>query len=65
MVHERVTGNDLVFLTAPAVADLASHAEWANEFLVSEQRRAEEIVDDRDADWTRDFLGGQPGTGNF
>ncbi|XP_033641844.1 peroxisomal targeting signal 1 receptor-like isoform X1 [Asterias rubens] len=49
-------------IQAPAVADLASHAEWANEFLVSEQRRAEEIVDDRDADWTRDFLGGQPGT---
>ncbi|XP_022110196.1 peroxisomal targeting signal 1 receptor-like isoform X2 [Acanthaster planci] len=48
-------------IQAPGVADLASHSEWADEFLVSEQRRAEEIVDDREADWTRDFIASQDG----
>ena len=52
-----------ICITAPAVADLASHAEWANEFLVFEQRRAEEIVDDRDGDWTKDFMSSQHGAG--
>nr|XP_054769102.1 peroxisomal targeting signal 1 receptor-like isoform X1 [Lytechinus pictus] len=44
---------------APGVADLASRADWAAEFLEAEQKRAEEIVDDTDLNWTKDFLDSQ------
>ncbi|XP_030842867.1 peroxisomal targeting signal 1 receptor isoform X2 [Strongylocentrotus purpuratus] len=44
---------------APGVADLASRADWAADFLEAEQRRAEEIVDDTDLNWTKDFLDSQ------
>ena len=52
-------------LVGPAVADLASHPDWAADFLEAEQRRAEEIVDDRDSDWTKEFLDNQSSAGRY
>ncbi|XP_072030881.1 peroxisomal targeting signal 1 receptor-like [Amphiura filiformis] len=46
-------------MQGPAVADLAAHPDWAADFLEAEQKRAEEIIDDRDSDWTKDFLDSQ------
>ncbi|XP_033125685.1 peroxisomal targeting signal 1 receptor-like [Anneissia japonica] len=44
---------------APAIADLATQPNWAQEFLVAEKERIEDITTERPSDWTRDFLESQ------
>ncbi|XP_071957118.1 peroxisomal targeting signal 1 receptor-like isoform X2 [Antedon mediterranea] len=44
---------------APAIADLASQPNWAQEFLVAEQERIVDITTERPSNWTRDFLESQ------
>lgn len=44
---------------APGVADLATHPDWAADFLEGEQKRGQEVIDDTGQDWTQQFLDSQ------